>query len=54
VNLSVAGEPGLKISLFLPADDGASAGRLSQILSPHSSALRKVGTAFRMKRALTF
>ena len=26
------GEPGLKISLFLPADDGASAGRLSQIL----------------------
>jgi hypothetical protein len=34
VNLSVAGEPGLKISLFLPANDGASAGRLSQILSP--------------------
>jgi transcriptional regulator with XRE-family HTH domain len=34
VNLSVAGEPGLKISLFLPADDGVSAGRLSQILSP--------------------
>ncbi len=33
VNLSVAGEPGLKISLFLPADDGVSAARLSRILA---------------------
>jgi transcriptional regulator with XRE-family HTH domain len=33
VMLSVGGEPGLKICLFPPADDGASAGRLAQILS---------------------
>jgi hypothetical protein len=45
VNLSVAGEPGLKISLFLPADDGASAGRLSQILSPPK---RRSSTAERL------
>jgi len=32
VNLSIAGEPGLKINLFLPAHDGFSALRLCQIL----------------------
>jgi transcriptional regulator with XRE-family HTH domain len=45
VNLSVGGEPGLKICLFLPADDGASAGRLSKIMSTErrrSSAPRRL------------
>jgi transcriptional regulator with XRE-family HTH domain len=33
VSLSVSGEPGLKINLFLPAADGSSAARLSEILA---------------------
>ena len=34
VNLSLAGEAGLKISLFMPADDGASSEKLAQIVAP--------------------
>jgi len=33
VHISIAGEPGLKISLFMPADDSTSAERLARLLS---------------------
>jgi len=49
VHVSVAGEPGLKLCLFLPADDGASADQLSKILSTakrtRASSPRAAGTS---------